>query len=59
MEAKDAGKDFAECLDAMNEAAKRDGNLPRTWLQRLDVQAALENVPEEFWMRELQAVTLL
>lgn len=23
MEAKDAGKDFAECLDAMNEAAKK------------------------------------
>ena len=29
VEAKEAGKDFAECLDAMNAAAEKDGSLQK------------------------------
>ncbi len=58
VEAKEAGKDFAECLDAMNAAAEKGWQSTKDLVAKIDEQAALENVPEEFLMQEQLAVIL-
>lgn len=57
--AKEEGKEFAQCLEAMNEAAEKGGSLQKISWQRSDGQAVWENGPEEFWMQEPQAVISL
>lgn len=57
--AKEEGKEFAQCLEAMNEAAEKGGSLQKISWQRSDGQAVWENGPEEFWMQEPQVVISL
>ena len=49
--AKEEGKEFAQCLEAMNEAAEKG------WQSTKDLVAKIG--PEEFWMQEPQAVISL
>lgn len=57
--AKEEGKEFAQCLEAMNEAAEKGWQSTKISWQRSDGQAVWENGPEEFWMQEPQAVISL
>lgn len=56
VEAKEAGKDFAECLDAMNAAAEKGWQSTKDLVPRSDEQAALENALEVFLMQEQPVV---
>lgn len=57
--AKEEGKEFAQCLEAMNEAAEKGWQSTKDLVAKIDGQAVWENGPEEFWMQEPQAVISL
>lgn len=57
--AKEEGKEFAQCLEAMNEAAEKGWQSTKDLVAKIGRQAVWENGPEEFWMQEPQAVISL